>query len=82
MKKETLARAKDLEQQIEYYDKIAYAMSFPYHKFKLFGSQVFIGAANYNQNLEITLNDKQLAEIIELYCRTKKLDLQKELEEL
>jgi hypothetical protein len=82
MKKETLDKARELEHQIEYYDKIAYAMSFPWQKFKLFGRQAYIGAAGYNQNLEITLNDKQLAEIIELYCRTKKLDLQKELEDL
>lgn len=82
MKKETLDRAKELEQQIGYYDKIAYAMTFPYQKFKSFGSQVFIGAATYNQNLEISLADKQLAEIIERYCKAKKLELQKELEEL
>jgi len=82
MKKETLDRAKALEQQIKYYDEIAFAMSFPWQKFKLFGRHASIGASRYNNDIEITLNDKQLAEIIELYCRTKKLDLQKELEEL
>ena len=82
MKKETLDKARELEHQIEYYDQIAYAMSFPYMKFKLRGKQAYIGAAKYPYDIEITLNDKQLAEIIELYCRTKKLDLQKELEEL
>ncbi len=82
MKKETLDKAKELEKQIGYYDKIAFAMSFPYQKFKLFRRHAYIGAANYNHEIEVTLKDKQLAEIIELYCKTKKLDLQKELEEL
>ena len=82
MKKETLDRARELGQQIEYYDEIAYAMSFPWQKFKLFRRRAFIGASKYPNDIEITLNDKQLAEIIALYCKTKKLDLQKELEEL
>lgn len=82
MKKETLDRARELEKQIEYYDKIAYAMAYPYQKFKLIGKRTYIGASKLPHDIEVLLSDKQLAEIIELYCKTKKLDLQKELEEL
>ena len=82
MKKETLDRARELEQQIDHYNEIIHAMTFPWQKFKLRGKHAYIGAAKYPQDIEVSLNDKQLAEIIELYCRTKKLDLQKELEEL
>jgi hypothetical protein len=82
MKKEALERAKEIEQQIEDYNEIIHAMTFPYQKFKLIGKHLFIGARKYPQDIEVAMNDKQLAEIIELYCRTKKLDLQKELEAL
>jgi hypothetical protein len=82
MKKETLDKAKEIEQQIKYYDEIAYAMTYPWQRFKLTGKHAYIGATKHPYNIEVSLNDKQLAEIIELYCKTKKLDLQKELEEL
>lgn len=82
MKKEVLERAKEIEQQIKYYDDIAYAMTYPWQRFKLTGKHAYIGATKHPYNIEVSLNDKQLAEIIELYCKTKKLDLQKELEEL
>lgn len=82
MKKEVLERAKEIEHQIEHYNEIIHAMTFPWQKFKLIGKRAYIGAAKHPYDIEVLLNDKQLAEIIELYCRTKKLDLQKELEEL
>jgi hypothetical protein len=82
MKKEALKRAKEIEHQIEHYNEIIHAMTFPWQKFKLIGKCAYIGSRKHPQDIEVLLNDKQLAEIIELYCRTKKLDLQKELEEL
>lgn len=82
MKKEALERAKEIEQQIEHYNGIIHAMTFPWQKFRLIGKRAYIGAAKHPYDIEVLLSDKPLAEIIELYCRTKKLDLQKELEEL
>ena len=82
MKKEALERAKEIEQQIEHYNEIIHAMTFPFQKFKLIGKHAYIGAAKYPYDIEVVLSDRQLAETIELYCKTKKLDLQKELEEL
>lgn len=82
MKKEILERAKELEKQIGKYKDIAYITSYPYQMFKLFHRQAYIGAASYNQNAEITLSDKELAELIEDYCRRKIEALNKELEEM
>jgi hypothetical protein len=82
MKKEALERAKEIEQQIGTYDKIAYAVSFPWQKFKLFGRQAYVGSAGYNTNIEITLSDPELAKLIEDYCRAKVKKLKQELEEL
>jgi hypothetical protein len=82
MKKETLNKALELERQIEEYNEIIYAMTFPWQKYKLWGRQAYLGAGGHNQNREITLADKELAKLIEDYCRTKVKTLQKELEEL
>lgn len=81
MKKETLDKARELEQQIGTYKKIAFAMSFPWQKFKLFRRQAYIGSAG-NYGTEINLADPELAELIENYCREKIKKLNKELEEL
>ena len=82
MKKETLDRAKELEEQIGKYEVIAYITSYPYQKFKLFCRQAYLGAASYNSNAEVTLADKELAKLIEDYCRDKIKKLNKELEEI
>ncbi len=82
MKKETLDKARKLEQQIDTYNEIASAMTFPWQKFKLWGKQAYIGAAGYNHNTEITLSDKELAKLIEDYCRAKVKKLTQELEDL
>lgn len=81
MKKEALERAKEIEQQIEHYGKIAYTMSFPWQKFKLFRRHTYIGSAG-SYGTEINLADPELAKLIEDYCRDKIKKLNKELEEL
>ena len=82
MKKETLKRANNLEKQIGEYDLIAHAMSYPYQKFGCRGKHAWLGASNYPYSTEITLADRELAKLIEDYCRTKIKTLQQELEEL
>lgn len=83
MKKEALEKAKELEAQISVYKNIAYAVSFPWQKFKLWKKHTYIGAAGYsNDNTEVNLDDKELAKLIEDYCREKIKKLNKELEEL
>lgn len=82
MKKEILDKARELEQQIGTYKNIAYAVSFPWQRFRLFRKQAYIGAAGYNNNIEITLADPELAKLIEDYCSEKIKKLSKELEEL
>ena len=82
MNKETLKRAKEIEQQIEQYDQIIHAMTIPWQKFKLVGKRAYIGAVTRPYDIEVILSDKQLAEVIELYCKAKRLDLQKEFEDL
>ncbi len=82
MKKETLNRAKELEDQIGKYEVIAYITSYPYQRFKLFRRQAYLGAASYNNNTEVTLADKELAKLIEDYCSDKIKKLSKELEEM
>lgn len=82
MKKETLDKARKLEAQISVYKEIAYAVSFPWQKFKLWRKRAYIGAAGYNNNTEVNLDDKELAKLIADYCREKIEKLNKELEEL
>lgn len=82
MKKEALERAKEIEHQIEQYNEIVHAVTFPWQKFKLWGKQAYIGAAGYNHNTETILSDQELAKLIEDYCREKIRELNKELEEL
>lgn len=82
MNTETLARAKELEQQIDTYNKIAFAMTFPYTKFKLFKKQAYIGYAGYNAHPEIAVSDPELAKLIADYCRDKLKKLNTELEEM
>ena len=82
MKKETLERAKEIEKQIDQYDQIIRAMTIPWQKFKLVRKRAYIGAVTRPYDIEVILSDKQLAELIECYCKAKKLDLRKELEDL
>ena len=82
MKKEALEKAKELEAQISVYKNIAYAVSFPWQKFKFWNKRAYIGAAGYNHNTEVNLNDKELAKLIEDYCREKIKKLNEEFEEL
>ncbi len=81
MKKETLDKARTLEHQIGTYETIAFAVSFPWQKFKLFRRHAYIGSAG-NYGTEINLADPELAKLIEDYCREKIKKLNKELEEL
>ncbi len=82
MKKEVLERAKELEDQIGEYDLIAHAMSYPYQKFGCRGKHAWLGASSYPHSTEITLTDRELAKLIEDYCREKVKTLKQELEEL
>lgn len=82
MKKEVLERAKEIEQQVKYYNEIAYAMTYPWQRFKLNGKHAYIGATKHPYNIEISLNDHELAKLIEDYCRDRIKKLNKELEEL
>jgi hypothetical protein len=82
MKKETLDKARKIEHQIEQYNEIVHAMTFPWQRFKLWRKRSYIGAAGYNNNTEVTLADPELAKLIEDYCREKIKKLNKELEEL
>lgn len=82
MNKEILARAKEIEKQIETYNKINVAMSFPYTKFKLFKRHTYIGYAGYNAKMEIILSDPELAKIIADYCKDKISKLNIELERM
>ncbi len=82
MKKETLDRANKLEEQIGEYNLIVHAMSYPYQKFGCRGKHAWLGASSYPHSTEITLADRELAKLIETYCREKVKTLKQELEEL
>lgn len=82
MKKETLDRANALEEQIGKYDLIAHAMSYPYQKFGWRGKRTWLGASSYPHSTEITLDDRELAKLIEDYCRNKIKSLKAEMEAL
>jgi len=81
MKKETLDRANELEEQIGKYEVIAYIMSFPYKKFRLFKKKVYIGNGGYNST-DATITDPELAKLIEDYCKNKIKQLRAEMEAL
>ena len=82
MRKDALETANKLAQEIDKYSDLAYYMTFPYQKFKLFRRRTYIGAASYSRDAEIILADKELANLIADYCREKINQLSKELEEL
>lgn len=82
MKKEILERAKELEDQIGNYQLITYIMSYPCQRYKLFKKKPCIQKADYNTSTGIAITDRELAKLIEDYCRSKVKTLQKELEEL
>ncbi len=82
MKKETLDRAKELEDQIGDYELISYIMSYPYQRYKLFRKKPCIQHANYNTSTGIVITDPDLAKLIEDYCKEKVKNLKQELEEL
>lgn len=81
MKKETLDRAKALEEQIGKYEVIAYITSFPYQKFRLFKKKTYIGNGGYNST-DALITDPELATLIENYCRDKIKLLRAEIEAL
>ena len=81
MKKEILERAKELEDQIGNYQLIAYIMSYPYQRYKLFHRKPCIQCEG-GTSTGIVITDLELAKLIEDYCRSKVRTLQKELEEL
>ena len=80
MKRETLDKARELEHQIETYNKIAFAMTFPWQKYRLWNKRIYLSGGNYGT--EINLNDRELAKLIEDYCRAKVKKLTQEMEEL
>jgi hypothetical protein len=83
MKKETLDKANKLEDQIGQYKLLAYFMAYPYQKYRLFKNKPKVSNAGYSSSSsEVTISDKELAQLIENYCRAKIKTLQKELEEL
>ena len=82
MKKEALERAKEIEKQIDQYDQIIHAMTIPRRKFKPIGKRIYISTVTRPYDIGFILSDKQLVELIECYCKAKKLDLRKELEDL
>ena len=82
MNKETLARTKEIEQQIDIYNKIHFVMNFPYTKFKLFKKHIYIGHAGYNAKMEVILSDPELAKLIADYCKDKISKLNTELERM
>ena len=82
MRKDALETANKLAKEIDMYYDLAYYMTFPYQKFKLFRKRTYIGAASYNRNTEIILADKELANLIADYCKEKIKQLNKEIAEL
>lgn len=82
MKKETLDKANKLEDQIEQYKLLAYFMTYPYQKYRLFKKKPKVSNAGYSSRSEVTISDKELAQLIENYCRAKIKTLQQEIEEL
>lgn len=82
MKKEVLERAKELEDQIGDYQLISYIMSYPYQRYKLFQKKPCIQKADYNTSTGIAITDRELAKLIDTYCREKVKTLKQELEEL
>ncbi len=82
MKKETLDRAKELEDQIGDYQLISYIMSYPYQRYRLFRKKPCIQKADYNTSTGIVITDLELAKLIDNYCREKVKTLKQELEEL
>lgn len=81
MKKETLDRANALEEQIGKYEVIAYIMSFPYQKFRLFKKKAYMGSGGYNST-DALITDPELAQLIENYCRDKIKSLRAEMDAL
>lgn len=81
MKKETLDKAKELEDQIGDYQLISYIMSYPYQRYKLFRKKPCIQHEG-GTSTGVVITDRELAKLIEDYCSSKVKTLQKELEEL
>lgn len=81
MKKETLDRANALEEQIGKYEVVAYIMSFPYQKFRLFKKKAYIGNGGYNST-DAAIADPELAKLIENYCKDKIKSLRAEMDAL
>ena len=80
MKKETIDKANELEAKIRSYNKIASICRFPYIRFRLFKKKAYI--CKSDETTIISINDEELAKLIENYCREKIKALQQEIEEL
>lgn len=81
MKKETLERAKELEDQIGDYELISYIMSYAYQRYTLFKKKPCIQHKG-GTSTGIVITDRELAKLIENYCKEKVKALKQELEEL
>jgi hypothetical protein len=81
MKKETLERANELENQIEHYELLSYIMSYPYQRYRLFKKKPRVNHAR-STSVDIVISDKELTKLIEDYCRNKIKILRQELEEM
>lgn len=81
MKKETLERANELENQIEHYELLTHIMSYPYQRYRLFKKKPQVNHAS-STSAGIIIGDKELTKLIENYCRNKIKVLRQELEEM
>ena len=80
MKKETLDRANELEEQIGKYEAIARIMRYPYQTFRLFKKRVYISKGGGSDS--VCIEDSELAKLVEEYCRDKIESLKVEIEAL
>jgi hypothetical protein len=63
MKKETLERANELENQIEHYELLSYIMSYPYQRYRLFKKKPRVNHAR-STSVDIVISDKELTKLI------------------
>lgn len=80
MKKETLDQANALEEQIGTYELIAHIMSYPYQRFRLFKKKAYLSSSGGGDSMSI--EDPELAKLVENYCRDKIKLLRAEMEAL
>lgn len=80
MKRETINKANEIENQIVYYEKLAFICSFPFQKFRLSGKKAYICMTD--DMSYVTLQDEELSNLIRDYCNQKKSELLAELDAL